>query len=146
MVVCVLVFFKQKTSYEMRISDWRSDLCSSVLPARIPDNPHSPIEKRIGDTERARPRLSDLIPIALALLLFGAFGVHARASDLVGHVYMQTNETQNRIMHFGRSADGPLKLLESIPTGGAGSGVFKDRKSTRLNSSHSCASRMPSSA
>src|SRR3546814_4453364 len=73
----------------------------------------------------ARPRLSDLIPIALALLLFGAFVVHARASDLVGHVYMQTNETQNRIMHFGRSADGPLKLLESIPTGGAGSGVFK---------------------
>src|SRR3546814_13340067 len=71
------------------------------------------------------PLLSDLIPIALALLLFGAFGVHARASDLVGHVYMQTNETQNRIMHFGRSADGPLKLLESIPTGGAGSGVFK---------------------
>src|SRR3546814_12126363 len=38
---------------------------------------------------------------------------------------MQTNETQNRIMHFGRSADGPLKLLESIPTVGAGSGVFK---------------------
>src|SRR3546814_3791656 len=78
--------------------------------ARIPDNPHSPIEKRIGDTEMARPRLSDLIPIALALLLFGAFGVHARPSDLVGHVYMQTNETQNRIMHFGRSAAGPLKL------------------------------------
>src|SRR3546814_8621361 len=38
---------------------------------------------------------------------------------------MQTNETQNRIMHFGRSADGPLELRESIPTGGAGSGVFK---------------------
>src|SRR3546814_6234321 len=38
---------------------------------------------------------------------------------------MQTNETQNRIMHFGRSADGPLKLLESITTGVAGSGVFK---------------------
>ena len=47
------------------------------------------------------------------------------ASDLVGHVYMQTNETQNRIMHFGRNADGQLELLESIPTGGAGSGVFK---------------------
>src|SRR3546814_1900237 len=96
----------------MRISDWSSDVCSSDL-------------KRIGDTEMARPRLSDLIPIALALLLFGAFGLHARASDLVGHVYMQTNETQNRIMHFGRRADGSLKLLESIPTGGAGSGVFK---------------------
>ena len=73
----------------------------------------------------ARPRSSNLIPIALALLLFGALGVDARASDLVGHVYMQTNETQNRIMHFGRNADGQLELLESIPTGGAGSGVFK---------------------
>ncbi|OSJ35816.1 hypothetical protein BSZ19_07110 [Bradyrhizobium japonicum] len=51
--------------------------------------------------------------------------MQARASELVGHVYVQTNETQNRIMHFGRSADGQLKLIESIPTGGAGSGVFK---------------------
>src|SRR3546814_6530894 len=25
-------FFKQKTSYEMRISDWSSDVCSSDLP------------------------------------------------------------------------------------------------------------------
>src|ERR1700746_2918870 len=58
----------------------------------------------------ARPLSSNVIPIA---------------SDLVGHVYMQTNETQNRIMDFGRNADGQLKLLESIPTGGAGSGVFK---------------------
>src|SRR3546814_4821576 len=30
--VCVLFFFfKQKTAYEMRISDWRSDVCSSDL-------------------------------------------------------------------------------------------------------------------
>src|SRR3546814_1789183 len=29
---CVLVFFfKQKTAYEMRISDWSSDVCSSDL-------------------------------------------------------------------------------------------------------------------
>jgi hypothetical protein len=69
--------------------------------------------------------MSNFLPIALALLLFGALGVDARASELVGHVYMQTNETQNRIMDFGRNADGQLKLLESIPTGGAGSGVFK---------------------
>ncbi len=38
---------------------------------------------------------------------------------------MQTNETQNRITHFGRKADGQLDLLESVPTRGAGSGVFK---------------------
>src|SRR3546814_8826193 len=27
-------FFKQKTAYEMRISDWSSDVCSSDLPCR----------------------------------------------------------------------------------------------------------------
>ena len=73
----------------------------------------------------ARPRLSDLISVALALLVFGTLGVDARASDLAGHVYMQTNETQNRITHFGRNADGQLELRENIHTGGAGSGVFK---------------------
>src|SRR3546814_10492828 len=38
-VLCVLLltsslffFFKQKTAYEMRISDWSSDVCSSDLP------------------------------------------------------------------------------------------------------------------
>src|SRR3546814_16966111 len=28
-------FFKQKTAYEMRISDWSSDVCSSDLVARV---------------------------------------------------------------------------------------------------------------
>src|SRR3546814_5556617 len=27
-----VVFFKQKTAYELRISDWSSDVCSSDLP------------------------------------------------------------------------------------------------------------------
>src|SRR3546814_6622313 len=33
LVLCVVFFFfKQKTAYEMRISDWSSDVCSSDLP------------------------------------------------------------------------------------------------------------------
>src|SRR3546814_6395124 len=28
---CLFCFFKQKTAYEMRISDWSSDVCSSDL-------------------------------------------------------------------------------------------------------------------
>src|SRR3546814_5132699 len=35
--LCTLLFFfffKQKTAYEMRISDWSSDVCSSDLNAR----------------------------------------------------------------------------------------------------------------
>src|SRR3546814_5770203 len=35
----VLFFFKQKTAYEMRISDWSSDVCSSDLHAVIGDHP-----------------------------------------------------------------------------------------------------------
>src|SRR3546814_19732625 len=30
-LLCRLFFFKQKTAYEMRISDWSSDVCSSDL-------------------------------------------------------------------------------------------------------------------
>src|SRR3546814_13475606 len=32
--VFLFFFFKQKTAYEMRISDWSSDVCSSDLPHR----------------------------------------------------------------------------------------------------------------
>src|SRR3546814_6334003 len=34
MEYCVFCFFKQKTAYEMRISDWSSDVCSSDLFSR----------------------------------------------------------------------------------------------------------------
>src|SRR3546814_8520752 len=33
-LVRVSFFFKQKTAYEMRISDWSSDVCSSDLPSQ----------------------------------------------------------------------------------------------------------------
>src|SRR3546814_16049975 len=33
--ICILFFFKQKTAYEMRISDWSSDVCSSDLTLGI---------------------------------------------------------------------------------------------------------------
>src|SRR3546814_947119 len=31
MLITIIFFFKQKTAYEMRISDWSSDVCSSDL-------------------------------------------------------------------------------------------------------------------
>src|SRR3546814_2200361 len=34
-----LFFFKQKTAYEMRISDWSSDVCSSDLPSTTDRHP-----------------------------------------------------------------------------------------------------------
>src|SRR3546814_6186842 len=32
-MLVLFFFFKQKTAYEMRISDWSSDVCSSDLPS-----------------------------------------------------------------------------------------------------------------
>src|SRR3546814_7139518 len=35
-LLSVFLFFKQKTAYEMRISDWSSDVCSSdLIPASM---------------------------------------------------------------------------------------------------------------
>ena len=43
----------------------------------------------------------------------------------VGHLYMQTNEIQNAIIHYHRSASGMLSEVDRCATGGAGSGTFK---------------------
>src|SRR5258708_2437922 len=42
-----------------------------------------------------------------------------------GHVYIQTNEIENAIIHYERSATGALTEVERIGTRGAGSGEFK---------------------
>src|SRR3546814_1768553 len=48
-------FFKQKTAYEMRISDWSSDVCSSDLGARRPRRLH-PRRTGQGRDDLARVR------------------------------------------------------------------------------------------
>jgi 6-phosphogluconolactonase (cycloisomerase 2 family) len=47
------------------------------------------------------------------------------SSQSAGHLYTQTNEIQNVIIHYHRAASGALTEVERIPTGGAGSGTFK---------------------
>jgi len=42
-----------------------------------------------------------------------------------GHLYMQTNEVKNVIIHYHRSSNGTLTEVERVATGGAGSGTFK---------------------
>src|SRR3546814_12300123 len=61
-----MFFFKQKTAYEMRISDWSSDVCSSDLPAlarqgrilgeRLSCRPCVRSRSRYASSERRRPR------------------------------------------------------------------------------------------
>src|SRR3546814_4129167 len=55
-------FFKQKTAYEVRISDWSSDVCSSDLLAQLAEE---------GATQFFRPLMSnDLILGAVGALQF----------------------------------------------------------------------------
>jgi 6-phosphogluconolactonase (cycloisomerase 2 family) len=42
-----------------------------------------------------------------------------------GHLYMQTNETRNAVVHYRRAPNGEITEVERAATGGAGSGVFK---------------------
>src|SRR3546814_1677822 len=54
MMSSFILFFKQKTAYEMRISDWSSDVCSSDLPLLF-DKPLVGQHER-GDRQRLDPR------------------------------------------------------------------------------------------
>jgi 6-phosphogluconolactonase (cycloisomerase 2 family) len=42
-----------------------------------------------------------------------------------GHLYIQTNEVKNFVIHYARDADGTINEVERVGTGGAGSGVYK---------------------
>src|SRR3546814_1028246 len=54
--VCLFVFFffKQKTAYEMRISNWSSDVCSSDLN---PDRPHVGVALAVGEEQGRYSRI-----------------------------------------------------------------------------------------
>src|SRR3546814_10568110 len=54
----LILFFKQKTAYEMRISDWSSDVCSSDLPL-----------DRAGRWERRGDRLRFAVPLPASTAL-----------------------------------------------------------------------------
>lgn len=40
-----------------------------------------------------------------------------------GHLYMQTNELRNCVIHYIRAPDGTITEVERIRTGGSDSGV-----------------------
>ncbi len=42
-----------------------------------------------------------------------------------GHLYMQTNEIRNSVVHYRRAANGTITEVERTATGGFGSGTFK---------------------
>src|SRR3546814_5646607 len=78
-VVFALLFFcKQKTAYEMRISDWSSDVCSSDLPLRRheefpsgfkrPDARREHADEGVLDAIQPERRPDDICPTTEPLL------------------------------------------------------------------------------
>src|SRR3546814_10738416 len=61
-LLCCIFFFKQKTAYEMRISDWSSDVCSSDL-ARSSAQVPAPT---IGESPTRPQRLPVTPPVEVA--------------------------------------------------------------------------------
>src|SRR3546814_15426581 len=63
--MCFFFFFKQKTAYEMRISDWSSDVCSSdleharvagLLQAKLGHIGAADVDRRSDDTDQRHDR------------------------------------------------------------------------------------------
>src|SRR3546814_7402922 len=78
----VFYFFKQKTAYEVRISDWSSDVCSSdleLLAVGIEedlDPPH--LVRHLRHRVRALPLVVDVDLVAAVAAEHVGLGVHHR--------------------------------------------------------------------
>src|SRR3546814_8743855 len=107
-LVQLFFFFKQKTAYEMRISDWSSDVCSSDLTSGSTGRP-----KGVMHSHRTALSFVDWCSDEFAPRAEDRFSSHAP-------------------FHFDLSI---LDLYVSIKHGAA-IVLIGDRKSTRLNSSH----------
>src|SRR3546814_12776102 len=69
----VVFFFKQKTAYEMRISDWSSDVCSSDLQIQLcesPDGQYDAAHEAAGPARGRRTSMNRILPaLAVDVLL-----------------------------------------------------------------------------
>src|SRR3546814_5771071 len=124
-IVCFF-FFKQKTSYEMRISDWSSDVCSSDLIRRS----HG---FRAFDRQAFREIVAFSIPIAQTII---------RPGQMAGVIVDELRRRQILLPSpsileavLRRARQQAEQLTYEVLTNGLQPDTI-DRKSTRLNSRH----------
>src|SRR3546814_2718753 len=115
----LVFFFKQKTAYEMRISDWSSDVCSSDLITDVRLSRGQPLGRRFNTViDRVTHDMGERIDNHL--------------HHLAGHFDLAA---------FQRQIDLRAHFPANIPNQ-----AREDRKSTRLNSRNKCAASMRASA
>src|SRR3546814_9201598 len=93
-----------------------------------------------GATKLCVDLFSDAAPDLFVLLEYG------RGPGELFWIHVELAQILYRHLPPSRRQDFRAILLDSAHNTTNSRGVLADRKSTRLNSSHSCASRMPSSA
>src|SRR3546814_6850610 len=117
--MCLFVFFfKQKTAYEMRISDWSSDVCSSDLVGKGIVGVVDDKAIVLGNTSFLEEYDVDLGALAEAADRLRADGATA--------IYIAVN---------GKAA-GVIAIADPVKETTGEALAALDRKSTRLNSSH----------
>src|SRR3546814_5076980 len=127
-------FFKQKTAYEMRISDWSSDVCSSDLSL------HHPLERpglrypvaemtdsvfvrgAITECKTQKPHPTQPIPNHILRSRIGQIMLGLQNQDLEHHDRVKRRTAALAAIGITQSFDQPDPEI--------------DRKSKRLNSSH----------
>src|SRR3546814_3947135 len=141
----------------MRISDWSSDVCSSDLLTDISfDVKEHEIRAIIGPNGAGKSSMLNVIN--------GVYTPQNGEITLAGVKFSKMNSRRAAEMGIARTFQNlalfkGMSVMDNIMTGRnlrMKSGVLaqafrlgsaeRDRKSTRLNSSHYCAHRMPSSA
>src|SRR3546814_9482383 len=133
------LFFKQKTAYEMRISDWSSDVCSSdLLHMMMLEHVHN----RAGEFDVMHFHL-DYYPFSLMSRQATPFvtTLHGRL-DLPEHQPVFASFASIPLVSISTAQRRPLPNINWVETVHHGLPVDLlepqpiDRKSTRLNSSH----------
>src|SRR3546814_10864780 len=89
MFSCIVIFFffKQKTAYEMRISDWSSDVCSSDLLTFL--------SQQIEQREQYQPQHIDHVPVGRAG--FDEADVRALRDMQITHDEAEDRQTQQHM-------------------------------------------------
>src|SRR3546814_6999365 len=95
----VVFFVKQKTAYEMRISDWSSDVCSSDLRRHLLPGPlEVDLRQALRRRRRGREGQVDVLPDPLVVILgeVGRIGDRREVRRLVEVVRRDEDRSEER--------------------------------------------------